>query len=189
MSRQETGGTRERILDTARDLFSAHTYRAASMREIAERVGITKPSLYHHFRSKTEILESLLAGPVDQLAATVEDTGVEAEVVEVRHRVLRGCIDVMVTHRDVMVLLLRDASVYGEETTQLMSRVLTIMERATTLLAGPDPDWRGRLRAAQALAAATDPISYFTDVPGDELREELFRGAAMVLGLEPDTAG
>ncbi|WP_433007313.1 hypothetical protein [Kribbella sp. CA-294648] len=48
--------------------------------------------------------------------------------------------------------------------------------------AGPDAEWRQRLRAAQAFAAATDPISQFHDAPDDELRAELLRGAALILG-------
>ena len=38
---------------------------------------------------------------------------------------------------------------------------------------------------AQALAAATDPISYVEDVPQDELREQLLLGANAVLEVGP----
>jgi AcrR family transcriptional regulator len=175
--------TRTRILETARELFTAHTYRAASMREIAERVGITKPSLYHHFRSKTEILASLVGAPIDELAAAVGKATTPQGV-------LSGCVDVMLKHRATMSLLLRDASVYSDETTSIMSRVLSIIEQATELLAGPDPDWRSRVRAAQAFAAATDPISMFPDVPDHELRAELLRGANAILsGSVPSNGG
>jgi hypothetical protein len=89
---------------------------------------------------------------------------------------------VVVDHRDVMRLLLRDASVYTDDSTQVVARVVTTVERAIALIAGPDADWRQRLRAAQAFAAATDPISQFHDAPDDELRAELLRGAALILG-------
>nr|WP_052478880.1 TetR/AcrR family transcriptional regulator [Kibdelosporangium sp. MJ126-NF4]CEL21034.1 Transcriptional regulator, TetR family [Kibdelosporangium sp. MJ126-NF4]CTQ95452.1 Transcriptional regulator, TetR family [Kibdelosporangium sp. MJ126-NF4] len=185
MSTQEIGSTRERILLTAREMFSARSYRATSMREIAERVGITKPSLYHHFRSKAEILDSLISAPIDELAAAVEaaaDDG--SDLGEIRTGVLRGCVDVMVTHREVMALLLRDASVYTDQTAQLVSRTLDIVQRATDLLAGPDAGWRDRLRATQAFAAATDPIAHFPDPPEAELRAELLAGASAILGLD-----
>jgi AcrR family transcriptional regulator len=181
LPRQEPGDTRTRIVETARELFTTHTYRAASMRDIAERVGISKPTMYHHFRSKSEILASLVNQPISELEATIEHAAGHPAQAEVQRQLLAGCLDVMLTHRETMSLLLRDASVYGDETTQIMSRMVTIVSRAIDLLAGPDPDWRQRVRAAQAFAAATDPISQFTDVPPGDLRAELLRGASAIL--------
>ncbi|RSM64408.1 hypothetical protein DMH04_51470 [Kibdelosporangium aridum] len=169
-----SGDTRARILDTALDLFSTRTYKAASMREIAEHVGITKPSLYHHFRSKTEILNSLVSPAIEQLDAVMTRALTPEET-------LGGCIEAMLKYRRAMALLLRDASVYGDETAEIMTRVMGIVERATELIAGPKPDWRQRVRAAQAFAAATDPISMFPNVPDKELHDELLRGATAVL--------
>jgi AcrR family transcriptional regulator len=151
------------------------------MRDIAERVGISKPSMYHHFRSKSEILASLVNPPIDQLQAAVEAAANLPTRAEVQQHVLVGCLDVMLAHRETMSLLLRDASVYGDETTQLMSRMVTIVNRAIELLAGPAPDWRARVRAAQAFAAATDPVGQFPDVPPDDLRTELLDGATAIL--------
>lgn len=178
MNGHDTGGTRQRILATARELFAAHGYRAASMRQIAEQLGISKPSLYHHFPGKAQILHSLIAEPIDELARVVASAGDDDGT---RERILRGCIDVMVRHRQVMNLLLRDASVYSDDSLRPAERVLATVDRATELLAGPGADWRGRLRAAQAFAAATDPIGQFPDVDEAELREALYRGAVAVL--------
>lgn len=47
------------ILEKAQDLFVEKGYERASMREIAERVGISKAALYHHFKNKEEILFTL----------------------------------------------------------------------------------------------------------------------------------
>ncbi|PSK91397.1 TetR family transcriptional regulator [Murinocardiopsis flavida] len=181
MSTQDGASTQDRILATARELFAAHTYRAATMRQIAERLGITKPSLYYHFGSKAEILETLLSEPVRELDTAVSAAAEEPDQDEARRRVLRGCIDVIVRHRDVMRLLFRDASVYGDESVHIVGRLVGTVDRAVEVLAGPDPDWRSRLRAAQAFAAATDPVNQFPDVGMDELRAELFAGASAVL--------
>ncbi|UBU18079.1 TetR/AcrR family transcriptional regulator [Nonomuraea gerenzanensis] len=179
--RTEPGDTRSRIIETARELFTTQTYRAASMRDIAERVGITKPSLYHHFRSKSEILASLVGPPIEQLESVVDGAAARATQAEIRQHVLGGCLDVMLAHRETMALLLRDASVYSDETTEVMSRMVRIVNRAIDLLTGPDPDWRRRVRAAQAFAAATDPVSQLADVPVDDLRAELLSGANAIL--------
>ena len=51
--------TRERILDVALDLFTDQGFDGTSMREIAERLHISKPAIYYHFASKEEILMAL----------------------------------------------------------------------------------------------------------------------------------
>lgn len=52
--------TRQKILDAALDLFSIQGFEATSVSQIADRVGIRKASMYSHFASKQEILESLM---------------------------------------------------------------------------------------------------------------------------------
>ena len=51
--------TRERILEVALDLFTDQGFDGTSMREIAERLHISKPAIYYHFASKEEILMAL----------------------------------------------------------------------------------------------------------------------------------
>ena len=51
---------RAEILDAAIALFGEVGYRSASLREIAQRVGISHPGLLHHFRSKEELLAAVL---------------------------------------------------------------------------------------------------------------------------------
>lgn len=45
----------------ARDSFAEHGYARASLRDIAERAGITHAGLLHHFRNKDELLTEVLA--------------------------------------------------------------------------------------------------------------------------------
>lgn len=52
--------TRERILDTTQLLLQERTYRGVSYQEIADRVGIRKASMFHHFRSKDELIGEVL---------------------------------------------------------------------------------------------------------------------------------
>lgn len=54
------GGARRLILDHAARLLRSNGYHQTSLREIAEAVGIRKASLYHHFRSKEEIVEAVV---------------------------------------------------------------------------------------------------------------------------------
>jgi len=62
--------TREQILEVARDLFIEQGYDATSLREIAEKVCVTKAALYYHFTNKQDILRAL-AAPAMEATPTV----------------------------------------------------------------------------------------------------------------------
>jgi AcrR family transcriptional regulator len=55
----EPADTRQRILDVALDLFIAQGFDGTSLREIAEKLGVTKAALYYYFESKDDILMAL----------------------------------------------------------------------------------------------------------------------------------
>ena len=52
--------TKERILDEALRLFAKSGYMGTSMNDIADRMGVTKVALYKHYKSKQEILDSIV---------------------------------------------------------------------------------------------------------------------------------
>lgn len=54
------GNTKERILETALEMFAQSGYMGTSMSDIAEKLGITKGALYKHYTSKQEILDSIV---------------------------------------------------------------------------------------------------------------------------------
>src|SRR5215831_10415799 len=50
--------TRSRVQQVALELFAEQGYEKTSLREIAERLGVTKAALYYHFKSKEDIVHS-----------------------------------------------------------------------------------------------------------------------------------
>ena len=52
--------TKDKIFDTALDLFSKKGYDSGSVRTIASEVGIKESSIYNHYSSKKDILMSIL---------------------------------------------------------------------------------------------------------------------------------
>ncbi|WP_282610507.1 TetR/AcrR family transcriptional regulator [Pelagibius sp. Alg239-R121] len=52
--------TKNRILDAANHLFYGEGIRAVSVDAIAERAGLTKRTLYYHFKSKDELITAYL---------------------------------------------------------------------------------------------------------------------------------
>src|SRR3954447_25467188 len=54
--RRDPASKREAVLKTAAQLFLEKSYSRTSMNDVADRLNITKPALYHYFRNKEDIL-------------------------------------------------------------------------------------------------------------------------------------
>ena len=52
--------SRERLLETATELFAEKGYAGASVREIVEKAGVSKPVLYYYFKSKEGLFYAIL---------------------------------------------------------------------------------------------------------------------------------
>jgi AcrR family transcriptional regulator len=57
---KDTGSTRERILEEARDLYLKGGLSGLSMRKIADRVGVSATALYRHFEDKEALLMAVV---------------------------------------------------------------------------------------------------------------------------------
>jgi len=77
MSRKTDPKKLERVLDAASDLFLAEGYDAASMQQLADKLGLHKSSLYHYVDGKEDLLEQLTQSAQDtaeaDLATAEED--------------------------------------------------------------------------------------------------------------------
>ncbi len=107
--------TRGALLQAARELFAEKGFAATGRDEIAERAGVTRGALYHHFASKTEVA----AGVVEQLEGELVDRVVAAALAGtgVRDQLHRGCRAYMDACADpTMARILADApAVLGME--------------------------------------------------------------------------
>ncbi|GAA0905714.1 TetR/AcrR family transcriptional regulator [Virgisporangium aurantiacum] len=156
--------TRRQILTTARELFVDHGYAATSIKDITERVGVTKGSLYYHFSSKEEILHALVSPLIEALEVfTAEVTaagGLNAELV-------RRLLNLIDEHAGVLKSVFGDPStaqslavrfrlperidgliraVAGSEDADAVLRalcVLSVIHAATLAPAGIDVDANG----------------------------------------------
>lgn len=80
-----------RILEAAHELLLEKGYHAASMDEIATHVGISKGTLYLHFKSKEDLLFVLIAQEMERFIALMD--GIMQEPRSVRERVERILIE------------------------------------------------------------------------------------------------
>jgi TetR/AcrR family transcriptional regulator len=90
---------RGRILEVAEELFAKKGYSEATMREIAERVDMKKPSLYHHFRSKEDIYYTLIIDIYAKLLDEIIDLLQEGDTVEEKVRLgVSKIVDIWARH-------------------------------------------------------------------------------------------
>jgi TetR/AcrR family transcriptional regulator, cholesterol catabolism regulator len=71
-TKEPTGARRTEIIDAAATLFDKRGYHSTSMEDIAEHVGLAKPTLYHYFRGKDEILLEIHTAMIEDILASHE---------------------------------------------------------------------------------------------------------------------
>lgn len=95
-NRKPKGGGHSRrgeILAAAERIFVEFGYEGATIRKIAEEVGLSSTALYMHFADKGEILQEICRVAFEELIASTENLASEDGPPEVR---LRGMIDAYV---------------------------------------------------------------------------------------------
>ncbi len=102
-------GRRREILDVAEKLFWEKGFHAASMEDVADAIGLTKPAIYHYFASKDDILLEIRRSIMDEMLELTDGlVESEGEPVDKLRRVL-------VAHTEVVLRRRRANKVYHEE--------------------------------------------------------------------------
>jgi AcrR family transcriptional regulator len=73
LENKENIEARERIINASIELFSKKGFDAASVNEIAEQANVTKALIYYYFKSKEEILDSLVHSLMDNITSIAMD--------------------------------------------------------------------------------------------------------------------
>lgn len=77
-------GSADRILDAAREVFTARGYEAASISAIARRAGVAEGTIYKHYASKRDLLEAVIRAFYEPL---IDETArIAAGIADVRER-------------------------------------------------------------------------------------------------------
>jgi AcrR family transcriptional regulator len=182
MTGDETDGTRSRILRAASDLFAEQGYQRTSLRQIAERLRLTKAAILYHFPSKAHLLAALAEPLIRDLEALLDTAGALPGR-QARWALLAGWVDTMLAHRGPLGMLFHDLALVDRGSTY--HRLVQIAMRANEIVAGPDAGRRDRVRAVQAIAMCSDPVVFMIDVPASVLREDMLDGACRLLGETP----
>jgi AcrR family transcriptional regulator len=106
--RGRPGYDQQGILEVAVAAFNEFGYDATSMGVLADRLGLSKSAIYHHFASKDEILERALDQALGSLEGVLDEPGAsEGSAADRLDHVLRGAVHVLVDRLPYVTLLLR----------------------------------------------------------------------------------
>lgn len=107
--RGRPGHDREAVLAAAVALFNERGYDATSISDVAARLGITKSSVYHHVRSKDELLKMAVDGALDALEGALDEVrkNPDMSAFDRLEALLRRSVHVLAAHLDSVRLLLR----------------------------------------------------------------------------------
>jgi TetR/AcrR family transcriptional regulator, cholesterol catabolism regulator len=92
---------KEVILKSAAELFRTKGYSAASMRNLADAVGVEAPSLYNHIGSKSQLLQHICFKMANCYTAHIDEVElINTETVAKIESILRFHIEMMLLHFD-----------------------------------------------------------------------------------------
>ncbi|MFI0468221.1 TetR/AcrR family transcriptional regulator [Saccharopolyspora sp. 5N102] len=168
--------TRTEIRAVAAELFARQGFEKTSLREVAERLGITKAALYYHFPSKADLVRGIVQPFVDEVEDLLADREAAADV-DAR-QFLADYFDVVLRYRQVFEMILRDVSALAQ--LDLMRQMLDWRERTYALLVGPGASPARIARATVAIGGLQDCAT--TDGPVEEFRDAALEAAVAALG-------
>jgi AcrR family transcriptional regulator len=157
------GDMKERIQQVAIELFTNQGYDKTSLREIAERLDVSKAALYYHFKSKEEILRSIvedITGAIDELLAWGESL---PRSIESREYFLRRIASLL---SDQLQPLIRFVQANGNvmKTINLgndKKEIMTRGRRIIALVCDTEADLADQLRGIFALSVLFIGVSPF----------------------------
>jgi len=179
--------TRARIQAVAVELFTEQGYDKTSLREIAERLSVTKAALYYHFKSKEDIVASLVEDYLSQVDDLIAWGAQQPRSAETRAEILRRYVGIVTGGYEVFRMLHQNQAAVSSMSGSKGSRTELFRERLRTLaglLSTPGASLAEQLRPAMALGGISVAWMSFADQVSDH--QAL---CAAVLAVASDMAG
>jgi len=151
---------REQIFDVAIEVFGRAGYHGASMNDIAEAAGVTKPVLYQHFESKSDLYRALLDEVGTRiLGAIVKAT---ANAIDGKEQTMRGFeayFRWVADHHHEFMLLFGGSARHEPEFSAQIRRITDDAAAAIAPLIAVDIDSEHRDTVAHAIVGLAEGAS------------------------------
>jgi AcrR family transcriptional regulator len=186
------GGTRERIQEVALELFAEHGYDKTSLREIAERLGVTKAALYYHFQSKEDIVLSFTHEYTAELDELIAWGSGQPRTAATRAAILARYADIVTSRVGIIRFMEQNQAALhsllsGGEHGKRMFRAQ--FQQLRELMLPPDAPLREQIRASLALVSIGLGCMLFQSQAAspEELRDTVLDIACDLASAQPDS--
>ena len=145
--------TRSRVQEVALELFAEQGYEKTSLREIAERLGVTKAALYYHFKSKEDIVHSLTDDYFAEIDDLLDWAKEQPRNDQTQRAILERYVGIVMAGSEVFRFMEQNrASIQAMETVKdRFARFRDRLDTLVDLLAGAEAPLRDRMRATAAV--------------------------------------
>jgi AcrR family transcriptional regulator len=163
--RQRRGDTRQRIQDVALELFAEQGYEKTSLREIAERLDVTKAALYYHFKTKEEILVSIFEDLSQPIVELIEWGRQQPQSLETKQETIRRYSEALAGATPLFRFMQDNQGTVKELSIGEMFR--SRMMGMRDILVDPDAELIDQVRCVSAMFTLHAGMFVLNDIEGD----------------------
>jgi AcrR family transcriptional regulator len=157
--------TRSRLRELALKLFAEQGYEKTSLREIAEQLGVTKAALYYYFKSKEDIVRSLVEDYVADLDELIAWAKAQPRTPDTRAEIVRRYLHIVWNGTEVFRMLHQNQAAVSslanaKERGELFKERLDAL---VDLLTEPGAPLHDQIRAASCLMSVSFCCMHYQD--------------------------
>ncbi|CAM5706925.1 TetR/AcrR family transcriptional regulator [Streptomyces aurantiogriseus] len=162
---QRRGNTRQRIQDVALELFAEQGYEKTSLREIAERLEVTKAALYYHFKTKEEIIVSIFTDLTKPIEDLIEWGREQPHTLETKHELVRRYSQALTEAAPLFRFMQENQATIRE--LQIGDSFKDRMRGLRDIIIDPDAPLTDQVRCVSALFTLHAGMFFLQDLEGD----------------------
>ncbi|MFJ9712237.1 TetR/AcrR family transcriptional regulator [Streptomyces sp. NPDC101234] len=176
---QRRGNTRQRIQDVALELFAEQGYEKTSLREIAERLDVTKAALYYHFKTKEEILVSVFEDLTQPIQDLIEWGKGQPHTLETKQEIVRRYSQALTEAEPLFRFMQENQATVRE--LRIGDTFKDRMRGLRTILMDPDAPLTDQVRCVSAIFTLHAGMFIMQDIEGDPQKK---REAALEVAVD-----
>jgi AcrR family transcriptional regulator len=163
--REHGRDTRSRLRELALEMFAEQGYEKTSLREIAERLGVTKAALYYYFKSKEDIVRSLIEDYVAELDELIDWAKNQPRTADTRAEIVRRYLHIVANGTAVFRMLHQNqAAVSGLASAKERGELFKErMDALIDILSLPGGTLHDQIRAASCLMSISFCCMHYQD--------------------------
>ncbi|WP_133910501.1 TetR/AcrR family transcriptional regulator [Streptomyces sp. NBC_00582] len=162
---QRRGNTRQRIQDVALELFAEQGYEKTSLREIAERLEVTKAALYYHFKTKEEIIVSIFTDLTKPIEDLIEWGANQPHTLETKQELVRRYSSALAEATPLFRFMQENQATVRE--LQIGDSFKDRMRALRDIIIDPDAPLTDQVRCVSAIFTLHAGMFFLQDLEGD----------------------